>query len=156
MFSILQPDMYMDVLIPMVVGMPISQGKPVVLVGEGRRRHSFVAMQDVAAFAVAMLDDLAAANQTVAIGGPTPVSWRDIVGAFEHETGRPTSIETIAPGERIPGLPDVVNDTMTAMETYHSPLDMRETAATYGVESTSLQAWVHQSLAQGPIHAAPS
>ncbi len=45
---------------------------------------------------------------------------------------------------------------MTAMEMYDSPLEMRETAAKYRVESTSLQAWVHQILAQAPTHGTPS
>jgi uncharacterized protein YbjT (DUF2867 family) len=55
-WTALQPDAFMDSWIPMVVGAPALAGQPVTIVGEGRRRHSFVAMRDVAAYAVAALD----------------------------------------------------------------------------------------------------
>jgi NADH dehydrogenase len=54
--TVLQPDAFMDTWIPPVVAGPALAGQPVTIVGEGRRRHSFVAMRDVAAYAVAALD----------------------------------------------------------------------------------------------------
>ena len=82
-FTVTQADVHMDMLIPLVVDLPLSQGEPVRVVGEGRRKHSFVAQQDVAAFTVAALDHPAARNSTIVIGGPEPLSWRDIVSTFE-------------------------------------------------------------------------
>ncbi len=69
-YSILAPAAFMEVWPAMVVGMPVLQGRPVVLVGEGRRRHSFVSNRDVAAFAVAAVHHPAARNRHLAIGGP--------------------------------------------------------------------------------------
>jgi uncharacterized protein YbjT (DUF2867 family) len=77
--TILRPNMFMDVWIPMIADRAVKTGRPVTVIGEGRRRHSFVAMQDVAKFAVAAVDHLAAANRVVVMGGPEPISWRDIV-----------------------------------------------------------------------------
>jgi uncharacterized protein YbjT (DUF2867 family) len=146
-FTILQPDVYLDVLVAIAVGEPVRRGRPVTLVGEGRRRHSFVARQDVAAYAVAMLDDPAAANQTIPIGGPEPVSWRDVVEMAEHEVGHPIEIRNIGLGEPVPGLPDLGNSVMTTLELYDSPIDMREVGTRYGVNATSLQTWAHETFA---------
>src|SRR5215212_9370183 len=78
-YTILAPTPFMEVWPAMVVGMPALQGQPVTLVGEGRRRHSFVSNRDVAAFGVAAVDRPEARNQYLAIGGPEPLSWRDVV-----------------------------------------------------------------------------
>lgn len=146
-FTVTQADVHMDMLIPLVVDLPLSQGEPVRVVGEGRRTHSFVAQQDVAAFTVAALDHPAANNSTIVIGGPEPLSWRDIVSTFEQELGRPVPLETVAVGQRLPGLPDFVTDLVTALEMYDTPLDMREMTSIYGVDPTSLTSWVRQRFA---------
>jgi len=146
-FTITQADVHMDMLIPLVVDVPLSQGEPVRVVGEGRRKHSFVAQQDVAAFTVAALDHPAAKNNTIVIGGPEPLSWRDIVSTVERERRRPVSLETVAIGQPLPGLPDFVTDLVTALEMYDTPIDMRETASIYGVHPTPLNAWVRQRFA---------
>jgi NADH dehydrogenase len=132
----------MDMLIPLVVAVPLSRGEPVRVVGEGRRKHSFVAQQDVAAFTVAALDHPAATNSTIVIGGPEPLSWRDVVSTVERERGLSVPLETVAVGQRLPGLPDFVTDLVTALEMYDTPLDMRETTSIYGVDPTPLTAWV--------------
>ncbi len=147
-FTIIQPDTYMDVLIPMIVGPAVNQGQPVTLVGEGRRRHSFVAMRDVTALHLAALDRPEAIGQAIPIGGAEPVSWRDIVATIELELGRTIPIETIPVGGRLPGLPDLVNGVMTSLEMYDSPIDPHETATNYGVEPTSIQAWARQTFAE--------
>lgn len=117
------------------------------MVGEGRRTHSFVAQQDVAALTVAALDHPAARNSTIVIGGPEPLSWRDILGAVEREVGRPIRLETIPVGQWLPGVPDSVTDLVTALEMCDTPLDMRETTSIYGVDPTSLTSWVRQRFA---------
>jgi Predicted nucleoside-diphosphate-sugar epimerases len=149
-FTITQADAHMDLWIPMVVGVPVGRGEPVRLVGDGRRRHSFVAQQDVAAYTVAALDHPAARNQVIPIGGPEPLSWRDIVSAAEQVLGRAIPIETIPVGQRLPGLPDFVTDLMTVLEMYDSPLDMRETASIYGVEPTTAKTFLRQTFAAAP------
>jgi NADH dehydrogenase len=151
-FTITQADVHMDMLIPLVVELPLSRGEPVRVVGEGRRQHSFVAQQDVAAFTVAGLDHPAAKNTRIVIGGPEPRSWRDIVTTFERELGRSIPLETVAVGQHLPGLPDFVTGLVTALEMYDTPLDMRGAAATYGVDLTSLAAWVRQRLAAAAAH----
>jgi NADH dehydrogenase len=145
-WTVLQPDAYMDTWFPMVVGGPALAGQPVTLVGEGRRRHSFVAMRDVAAYALAALDQ-EANGQTLLIGGPKPASWWDVIAAFNQELGREIPVRTVQPGQPVPGLPDAVAQLLAMMETYDSPIDSSELASTYGVTPTSLAEFVRGFLA---------
>ena len=78
-YTILAPNLFMDVWAAMIVGLPALAGQPVTLVGEGLRKHSFVAARDVAAFAMAVAGHPAAVNCTIPIGGPQPLSWCDVV-----------------------------------------------------------------------------
>jgi uncharacterized protein YbjT (DUF2867 family) len=124
-WTALQPNMYMETLPLAVVGGPALAGQPVTLVGEGRRRHSFVAIHDVAAYAVAALAKGESENQTLVIGGPQPLSLQDIVATFAQELGRDIPVRTLPPGTPVPGMPDAVSGLLTALETYDSPIDSR-------------------------------
>jgi NADH dehydrogenase len=146
-WTVLQPNLFMDTWIPAVVGGPALAGQPVTLVGEGRRRHSFVAMHDVAAYAVAAVKSERAKGQTLVIGGPEPLSWRDVVAAFERELGHDIPIRTVSPGEPVPGLLDFVNELLVGLETYDSPIDMNDLAETYGVRPTPLTEFVRGFVA---------
>ena len=141
-WTILEPDAFMDVWVPAVVGGPALRGDPVVLVGEGNRRHSMIAVRDVASFTVACLDHPAAERETIPLGGPGAVSWRDVVRTFEDALGREVDVRTVPPGDPVPGLPDVMVQLVTGMETYDSVLDMDVIRATFDVRQTSLREFV--------------
>jgi NADH dehydrogenase len=145
--TILAPTAFMEVWPAMVVGMPVLQGRPVVLVGEGRRRHSFVSNRDVAAFAVAAVDHPAARHEYLAIGGPEPLSWLAVVETYERVLGRHISVEFVAPGEEVPGLPEPMPALLAGMETYDSAIEMEQTSRTFGVELTSLETFVREQAA---------
>lgn len=142
-WTALQPNAYMDTWIPMVVGAPALAGRPVTLVGEGLRRHSMVAQRDVVSYATAVLDRREAHGRSMPIGGPEPITWRDVVTAFERELGRRIPVHSIAPGESIPNVPDFVSDMAAALSTYDSPLDMTDLARTYEVAPTPVADFVH-------------
>ena len=138
-YTILSPNIFMEVWFPMVVGMPLQSGQPVTLIGTGDRRHAFVSSNDVAAFAVAAVDNPAARNQQMVIGGPEALSWMDVVHLTSKVVGRDLQVRHATPAEGLPGLPDVVSTVsglMAAMDTYDSPIDMAETTSTYGVQLT--------------------
>src|SRR5690606_7407225 len=98
------------------------------------RRHSFVAEADVARFIRAAVRHPAARNATLVVGGPDPLSWRDVVGVYEEATGRSIEVRTIPPGAHLPGLPEVVSQLAAGFDTYDSPIPMDETCATFGVQ----------------------
>lgn len=72
--TILAANGIMDVMFPLVIDGPLSAERPVTLVGEGKRRHSYVAARDLAAFGVAAVRRPAALNEYVRVGGPAAVS----------------------------------------------------------------------------------
>jgi uncharacterized protein YbjT (DUF2867 family) len=146
-YTILAPTAYMEIWPAMVVGMPALQGRPVTLVGEGRRSHSFVSNRDVAAFGVAVVDRPEARNQYLAIGGPEPLSWRDVVATYERVLGRSIPVEFVAMGEPVPGLPDPMPALLAGMETYDSVVEMEETSSTFDVPPTRLETFVREQVA---------
>jgi uncharacterized protein YbjT (DUF2867 family) len=135
-YTILAPTPYMEVWVAAVVGMPVSQGRPVTLVGEGRRRHSFVSDRDVAAFAVAAVENPAARNAYLAIGGPEALSWRDVVETYERVLERSIPVEFVKMGEPMP-LPEPMPSILAGMETYDSSIEMEEIASTFDVTLTT-------------------
>ena len=102
-----------------------------------------VAMRDVAEYAIAALDHKEAERRTLLIGGPQPLSWRDVVTVFEQELGRPIPVRTVPPGQPIPGMPPMITELLTALETYDSPLDTTALATTYRITPTRLVDFVH-------------
>ncbi|MET3164065.1 MULTISPECIES: SDR family oxidoreductase [unclassified Arthrobacter] len=143
-WTIVQPNLFMDKLPVMVVGVPALTGQAVTLVGEGRRVHSLVAMRDVAQYVLAVVKHPEQDGQLLVIGGPEPVSWRDVVTAFELELGLRIPVQTVPPGQPVPGLPDLLSGFLALLETYDSRLDATELSTRYAVVPTTLQAWVHR------------
>ncbi len=142
-WTVLQPNLFMDKLPIAVVGGPALAGQPVTLAGQGRRRHSMVAMRDVAEYAIAALDHKEAERRTLLIGGPQPLSWRDVVTVFEQELGRTIPVRTVPLGQPIPGMPPMITELLNALETYDSPLDTTALATTYRITPTRLVDFVH-------------
>jgi len=147
-YSIIAPNVFMDVWVPAVVGKPARAGEPVTLVGEGQRQHSQVAIRDVAAFTAAAVDHPAAHNATVVIGGPEAITWREVVAVYESEMGRPIKVRSVPPGTPIAGLPDPMPAFLAAFETYDSAIEMETLAAKFGVILTPLLTIVREDLAK--------
>ncbi len=139
-WTIIQPDPFMEIWLPNVMGNALAGGS-VTLVGEGKQRHSLVAMDDVVAYEVVGATNHAAKNRTIQVGGE-PVSWRDVISVYERVFGREIEVNTVAIGEPVPGMPDFVRELMTSLEFYESPLDMTEASRTFGVPVTSLEDFV--------------
>ncbi len=148
-YTILSPTPYMEIWAAVVVGMPALQDRPVILVGEGRRRHSFISNRDVGAFAVAVVDHPAARNGYLALGGPEPLSWHDVVSTYERVLGRSIAVEFVAMGDSVP-LPDPMPWILAGMETYDSAIEMDEISRTFDVPLTRLETFVREQVASQP------
>jgi uncharacterized protein YbjT (DUF2867 family) len=147
-YTILQPDIFMDVWIAAVVDAPLRQHQPVDLIGTGNAKHSFVAERDVAAFATAALCSEKARNATINVGGPRPLSWREIVATYERFLGYPVTVKALAPGSSLPGAPEFVSAMLGMMDTYESPMDMTQTASDFKVQLTPVETYVRESIAR--------
>ena len=72
------------------------------------------------------------------LGGPEAVTLKDVVRAYEQAAHRSFDVRSVAPGEPIPGAPEVVWGLAAALETFDSPVPMEETCRTFGVTLTSV------------------
>ena len=138
-YTIFAPNGYMELMVAGVVGIPVMMGQPVTIVGGGRRKHSLISAGDVAAFILATIGNPAAINQKLLLGGPQPLSFRDAVAIYERVLGHQIQVRSIAPGEPVPGLPQMVAQLLAGLDTYDSPIDMTETARTFGIQLTPLE-----------------
>ncbi len=146
-YTVLLPDVYMDVWIPLVVLAPVASGRPITIVGEGTHKHYLTAVEDVAGFAVAAVSNDAAHNRDLLIGGPEALSWRDVISTFERLNDESLEVQSLRPGEPMPGFPDAVSGLMAALETYDSPEPLSKEVAesTFGVRLTTLEKFLQRN-----------
>lgn len=145
-WTVLQPDAFMEGWIDGVVGIPLKAQQPITLVGEANHKHSFVSEADVAAFAVACVDNPAAIKQRIPIGGPASYTWGEILTAVEACLGVKLPVNFVPLGGEIPLLSPGAGYLLNAMETYESFIDMGETAPKYGVDPTPLSVYVQRAF----------
>ncbi len=144
-YTVLMPDAYMDVWFPLVVLMPSAAKQPVMLVGEGVRKHYFIAVDDVAGYAAGAVRNDAAIGDFL-IGGPSPLSWHDVISAFESVKGVRLEIQSLQAGAPMPGFPDGASGFMTVLETYDSPepISSAEAERIFGVRLTTVDEFMRQ------------
>jgi uncharacterized protein YbjT (DUF2867 family) len=145
-YTILSPNLFMEIWCPNIVGRPVLAGDPVTLVGHGERKHSMISMHDVASFAVAAAGNERAHNRTLVLGGPEPLSWRDIIAVYERLLGRQIKVRYLPLGEPLPGYPDLISGLMNALETYDSDIDMQAVSQEFQVQQVPLESSVRQQL----------
>jgi NADH dehydrogenase len=147
-FTILRPAFFMENWIGRFVVDPVRAGRPVVIIGEGERVHSFVAVDDVAAFVVAVLGNPPAIGRTITFGGPHALSWLDIVESAAHVVGRVIPVRHVSPGTSISGLPDTVAQLAAAIDRHDSVVESRNVAEEFGVALTPVESWLRMQLAE--------
>lgn len=145
-YTILMPNLFMEIWCPNIVGGPVLGGRPVTLLGEGKRKHSMISMQDVASFAAVAAGNERASNRVLVLGGPEPVSWHDVVATYERLLGRPLEVRFVPMGEPLPGYPDFISGFMNALETYDSVIETGALAQEFGVRQVSLEESIQGQL----------
>lgn len=145
-YTILQPNIFMEVWIGMLVGMPLQQGLPVTLIGRGDHRHSMISMRDVSAFAVAAVGNPTARDRTLVLGGPEARTWTEVVELAESVLGRSLDLRYVEAGQPLPGLPPIAAELGAAFETYESVIDMSELTSTFGVKPTTFEEFMHEAF----------
>ena len=148
-YTILAPNAFMDIWVGGVVGAPAIAGRPVTVVGSGTRKHSFIAAQDVARFAVAAIGHPRALNERLVLGGPEALSFREVAAIFGRVLGREVKVESVPPGEPVPGFPPVVGAIMAGLDMADCVADTHGLAQTFGVPLTPVEAFARQMVAPG-------
>ena len=140
-WTIVAPNVFIEVWGGMLVAGAAAEGRPVAIVGQGERKHSFISMDDVAAFTVAMVGNPAAYDRYVALGGPEPVSWRDIVARYNRARGTSLELHSMTPAEAMGAMPPAIAGLLAGMDTYDSPVPMDALYAEFGVRPTTIDDW---------------
>ena len=149
-WTIVAPHAFLDVWFGLLVGSALAAGTPVSLVGGGRARHSFIAVDDVAEFVVRAVGHEAAMNRRLVLGGPEALSWTGIVETTAAILGRPVPVSSIEPGQPIPSLPPpldaVIGGLAASLETQDVIIDASGEARTFGVTLTPAETVVRRLL----------
>jgi NADH dehydrogenase len=149
-YVIVQPHAFMDVWYPMVLGQALQGGAPVPLYEEGRKRHSFVAAADVAAFTVAGVENAATTNRRLLVGGPSAHSWSEVVDECGKRLGRELRVHHASAGDPFPGAPapldGLLGAMLTNMERADVIIEMQPLYDELGIEPTSLEQYLDRFL----------
>lgn len=88
-YTVLRPSFFMEMWLSPALGFDPGNARA-QLFGSGEAKISFVSAKDVARFAVDCLDNAAADNATIELGGPEALSPLDVVHRFEAAVTRST------------------------------------------------------------------
>ena len=142
-YTILQPTYFMEVWLSPVLGFDYPNAKATIY-GEGKNKISWIAIKDVASFAVASLDNPAAKNRIIELGGPEALSPLEVVNIFEATKGKKFELQFV-PEEALKAQKDAASDPLSEsfaalMLTYSggSEIDMKNTLEVFPIQLTSV------------------
>src|SRR5215470_9499369 len=150
-YTILQPTYFMEIWLGTALGFDHARAKAVIY-GAGKNKISWIAIKDVASFAVASIDNPAAKNAVIQLGGPDDLSVLDAVGIFEQESGQTFELQNV-PDEalraQIAAAPDSLGKTFRGLMiglNAVGTIDMKETLRNFPIQLTSVREYARQSL----------
>lgn len=142
-YTILQPTYFMEVWLSPILGFDYPNAKATIY-GEGKNKTSWIAIKDVASFAVASLDNPAAKNSIIELGGPEALSPLEVVKIFEATNGKKFELQFV-PEEAIraqrDGAKDPLSESFAALTlgvVNGSEIDMKNTLAVFPVQLVSV------------------
>jgi uncharacterized protein YbjT (DUF2867 family) len=150
-YTILRPSFFMEVWLGPVVGFDYPNAKATIY-GAGNNQLSWISRSDVAAFTVAALDNPAAHNAILELGGPEALSPLEVVRIFERMTGRPFEVQYI-PEEVLRTqhvqAADSVQQSFNALMLEYAKgdvIDMKDVLRAFPIRLLSVAEYVHHVL----------
>ena len=149
-YTVLRPSFFMEMWLSPALGFD-AQNARAQLFGSGEAKISFVSAKDVARFAVGCLDNPAAYNTMIELGGPEALSPLEVVRRFEAAGGRKFAIETVpetALEAQLAGATDPLQKSFAALMIGYArgnAIDMTETLTTFGERLTSVEDFARQT-----------
>jgi len=150
-YTILRPSVFMEVWLSPAVGFDAANAKATVY-GGGDQPISWIALQDVVAFAVKSLTHPAARNAVLELGGPEALSPHKVIGIFEKEAGKPFEVAHVPP-EALKAQMEAASDPMQKsfaglMYSICSGdlIEMKETLLAFPMKLLSVQEYAKQVM----------
>src|SRR5215471_846411 len=150
-YTILQPTYFMDIWFGPALGFDRVRAKAVIY-GEGENKISWIAIKDVARFAVASIDNPAGNNGVIQLGGPDDLSILDAVGIFEQESGQTFELKNVsdeALRAQIAAAPDSLGKTFSGLMiglNEVGTIDMKATLRNFPIQLTSVREYARQMI----------
>ena len=151
-YTILRPGMFMEVWLSPAVGFDAANAKATVY-GTGEQPIAWIAIQDVARFAVESLANPAARNAVLELGGPQSISPHQVIQLFEQAKGKTFEV-THVPPEALHAQYESATDPMqksfiALMACYASgdPIEMGATQKAFGFPLTSVKEHIQHTQA---------
>ncbi len=152
-YAILRPSCFMEVWLSPAVGFDAANAK-VQLYGDGTHPISYISYLDVAEFAVASLENPAARNATLELGGPEAISQLGAVKIFEQVSGRKFDVQYV-PEEALRSQRDAATDPMQQSfaglmlcVAQGDPIDMKKTLQAFPIELTSVKNYAERMVSR--------
>ncbi len=146
-YTILRPGDFMEVWLSPAVGFDAANVKATIY-GTGDQKLGWISFKDVAQFAVESLENPAAVNCALELGGPEPLSPHEVIKLFEERIGKTFEV-THVPPEALQAQYDGAVDPMqksfiSLMLCYAAgdPIDMTEIKQTFAVKLTPVKDYV--------------
>jgi NADH dehydrogenase len=150
-YTILRPSCFMEVWLSPAVGFDPAHAKAAIY-GTGQNPISWIAVHDVAQFAVAFLDHPAAKNAILDLGGPKALSPLDVVKLFEQASGHSFELQFV-PKEALEvqqaAATDPMQQSFSALMRFvasGNPIEMSATLQTFAVQPTTVEAYIRHVL----------
>jgi NADH dehydrogenase len=150
-YTILRPGYFMEVWISPALGFDALNAKATIY-GDGTKPLSWIAVPDIARFAVASLDNPAARNAIIELGGPEALTPLQVVDIFEGIGGRKFEVQFV-PTETLTAQWKAATDPMqqsfsAIMLGYAGgdPIDMGETLKAFPMQMTTVAEYAERTL----------
>ncbi|MEO6219158.1 MAG: SDR family oxidoreductase [Ginsengibacter sp.] len=151
-YTILQPTFFMEVWLGPHLGFDYPNAKANIF-GAGNNKIAWISLRDVAAFAVASLDNETAKNAVIELGGPDALSPFEVVKIFEETSGKTFDIQNV-PEEALRSQKDAAQDSLSKsfaclMLSYAagSEIDMQQTLENFPFKLISVRDYARQVTA---------
>jgi uncharacterized protein YbjT (DUF2867 family) len=148
-YTILQPAVFMEVWLSPAVGFDFPHSKATIY-GEGKNKLSWISLKDVATMAVASVDNKAARNSVLQLGGPEALSPLEVVRIFENHGGNEFTLEHVpiaALRAQKTSATDSLSESFAGLMLAYAEgdnIDMKETRKVYPFRLTSVTDFVQQ------------
>ena len=150
-YTILRPSYYMEAWLNPVVGFDAANAKATIY-GSGQNPISWISLQDVAQFAVESLDNPAARNATLELGGLEALSSLQVIQIFEEIGGREFEVEHVpeeALQAQLESATDPMQQSFTGLMLCYAQgdaIDMQETLKAFPLQLTSVRAYAARTV----------
>jgi uncharacterized protein YbjT (DUF2867 family) len=143
-FTILQPTFFTEVWFSPALGFDAANGQARIY-GSGEKKTSWISYRDVARFVAAAVDDPAARNAVIQLGGPEALSPLEVVSIFERVSGKSFDVQKV-PVEALNAQKESAADSLSKSfaslmlaNAAGNPIDMTETLQQFPIELSSVE-----------------